>query len=52
MDVKSYLNLYPKAFDYCEKKMRKKIFENLQTFLLLFYTEQREDAHRYATIKK
>jgi len=35
------------AHDFCNIfKMRKQIFENPRTFLLLFYTVQGENAHR------
>ena len=46
-DAQNYKNMYLKASDFCENlKMRKQIFKNPQTFFVIFYIVQREDAHR------
>ena len=48
MDVQNYKNLCPKVFDFCKNfKMREKnICKSANLFLLLFYTVQKENAHR------
>ena len=47
MNAQNYKNVCPKVFDVCEiLKMREKYLKIRESFLLLFYTVQREVAHR------
>ena len=40
-DAQNYKKLYQKAFDFCEiSKVHKILFENLQTFLVIVFTDQ------------
>ena len=47
MNAQNYKNVCPKDFDFCEiLKMREKYLKIHESFLLLFYTVKRQDAHR------